>query len=372
MVSDKLSLQPYSSSPTPFVTLCAVVRAERRRLVLPQTPRGRLNLPSEIPGLMTSALIQRMPSVSICATPSATRISPATSSRSLQCKLQCALGLSLSPVLALVITPDYCKPSLKLVLLGTLLFSLVRDARRDSRWLSAAGRQHSLRRALVRRDTCAFSPQRLRHAKILHVALPVSLLIPTLGACSIASLTAFALNPLFVRRCSRSCPIWPCDHQSRYVLCPLCLSIPPPFSFASAHRDSRAMVSQAWFSSESGCYPRLPASSSPISLHFYRPRMQHAVPDSLSSSVSGPRRAGVDLTACTTLIVSFAARSASSSRALIWSFSLRSHAWHHDTHTLTCRCTAALGLVTVCVLYMCVDCTGLAQMIVLAVVTSGV
>jgi hypothetical protein len=57
IVSENSSLRSHSRSPRPTVTLCAVVRAGRRRLVIPQTPCGRLNLSSEDSGLMASRFL---------------------------------------------------------------------------------------------------------------------------------------------------------------------------------------------------------------------------------------------------------------------------------------------------------------------------
>jgi hypothetical protein len=124
-------------------------------------------------------------------------------------------------------------------------------------------------------------------------------------------------------------------------------------------------------SSGSGHSLRCPESNSPpLSPHLYRPRMRSAVPVSISSS--GPGLAARALTELRALhgflSLGSVACSASPSRALTSPSSLRSHGWQHDTHTLNCRHTAALGCIAVRVLYTRAGCAGLEQSIVLALV----
>jgi hypothetical protein len=287
----------------------------------------------EILGSRLPAFNQRKSCAPTCATPSATRNSRATSSRS----FKCVLGLSLSPVLALVITPDCRRSSRMLVPPGTLFFVLVRSRRRDPRLAfrrgqttltpPSTGPTRSVRvlasvfRTLghcVRRFPCLCFYLRSARARLRRSRRSRSIPSSCDGLCGLVPSGLAITNVVmydahfashFLRRSRlppRTAPVVPRRRDSSTVLAVLDCRL-----FEAGVRVRRLALSQRRaarsrhhrFSSGSGHSSRCPTNSSPpLSPHLYRPRMRSAVSVSLSSSVPGPRCAAVDWTACASLI----------------------------------------------------------------------
>jgi hypothetical protein len=259
-----------------------------------------------------------------------TRKSRATSRRS----FKCALGLSLSPVLALVITPNCHRPFLVLVPPVIVLCSLPKSTTRSlSVFPSRRGQiiltslitgstrlvrvltsvfcmaWHTSALCVWRFPFLRFSHSRrvlyclvdgvrtrspLRATKLAVLPSRLALRSPmSLSTPSTSPLTSSATLP--PPRGALVVPRLPRRRDSSAVLdCRL---------IEACARVRRLTVSQrltgrprhARSCSRSGHSSRCPlSSSSSLSPHFYRPRMRSAVPDSLSSAVPGPRCAGVD------------------------------------------------------------------------------
>jgi hypothetical protein len=140
-----------------------------------------------------------------------------------------------------VITPDCRRSSRMLVSPGTLFFFLAQNRRRDPR-------------LAFRRGQATHTPPSTGPTRLVRVLASV---FRTLELCmwrfpclcfSLRSARARLRRWRRSRSIPSSCdelpgrvrPVWPCNHQRRYIRCPLCLTLPPSFSFASAHRARRA------------------------------------------------------------------------------------------------------------------------------------